>query len=170
MDLHLPHEPVRTWRDALVHRNNPGIGLFVELEAVVESVHHRDLVRGARENIRREIVANQQVIQEDIASIGEEAAHVDAGLKTMRSVRAHSRAEGQSIIFQWAYSDLSDAAWQTAGESGALGFIPYAEVQQDASLNPMQDQAVTPMQSLATRRLDLLPPMIADCSRTMPTH
>jgi hypothetical protein len=49
VDVHLPGS-IRTWKDFLLHLLTITIGLFIALtlEAAVESMHHRHLVREAR--------------------------------------------------------------------------------------------------------------------------
>lgn len=60
MDVHPPHQPVRGWKDFALHLLTITVGLFIALtlEAAVQSMHHRHLVRDARQNLRREIAAN----------------------------------------------------------------------------------------------------------------
>jgi hypothetical protein len=60
MDVHPPHQPIRSWKDFLLHLLTITIGLFIALtlEASIESIHHRHLVREAHRNLRQEIQAN----------------------------------------------------------------------------------------------------------------
>ena len=50
MDVQPPHQPVRGWKDFALHLLTITIGLFIalSLEAAVQSLHHRHLVRDAR--------------------------------------------------------------------------------------------------------------------------
>jgi hypothetical protein len=50
MDLHPPHQPIHTLKDFLLHLLTITVGLFIALtlEAAIESLHHRHLVRDAR--------------------------------------------------------------------------------------------------------------------------
>jgi hypothetical protein len=62
MDVHPPHQPIHTVKDFLLHLLTITVGLFIalSLEAAVESLHHRHLVRDARESLHREITVNHQ--------------------------------------------------------------------------------------------------------------
>ncbi len=141
MDVHPPHEPVHTWRDALVHLGIVTVGLFIalSLEAIVEYVHHRNLVHEARENIRTELQQNRQALGHDIAFMGQNAGRLDADLKTMRYLQKHTDAHNQSIQFELQYESLNDTAWHTARDTGALGYMPYKEVQKYAEAYAMQE-------------------------------
>ena len=140
------------------------IGLFIALmlEAGVEYLHHREIVRASRENIRHELEANHHNAQEDIKSLGRSGDKIKAGLATLRYVQAHRNAKGQSISFSVEFSDLSEAAWRTARDTGALGYMPLEEVQQYASLYGMQDTITQQVVPLLTRQAESLAPILAN--------
>ena len=163
MDVHPPQEPVHSWRDALTHVAIMTVGLFIALmlEGLVEYVHHRHLVTEARENIRQELEGNHEAIQKDIASVDKESDLAKHGLEAMRYMQAHSNAHGQSVSFQWSFAGLHDAAWRTARDSGALGYMPYKEVQADADVYGLQTTVSEQTVRLATRQAELLAPIIA---------
>jgi len=161
MDVHPPHEPVHSWRDALIHIALMTVGLFIALmlEGVVEYVHHRELVNEARENIHRELEGNQKALQGDIASVARAQNNVKAAVATLRFLKNHRDARGQSIGFAWTIGNLSDAAWSTARDTGALGYMPYAEVQSDASVYQLQAYVNTQILALTTRQSEALAPI-----------
>ena len=163
MDVHPPTEPVHSWRDALTHIAIMTVGLFIALmlEGFVEYVQHKHTVREARANIRQELEDNHKALQRDINSTDGEAARVKAGLATLRFMQTHPNAHGLSIEFQWSFSGLSDVAWRTARDTGALGHMPYSEVQTDAGLYRLQDVVSEQMASVATHQTDLLAPLYA---------
>ena len=163
MDVHPPHESIHTWRDALTHIAIMTVGLFIALmlEGLVEYGHHRSLVREARENIRQELEQNHKSVQENIAAVGKESALANKGLDAMRYMRLHPQAHGQSISFQWSISDLHDAAWRTARDSGALGYMPLKEVQADADVYGLQTTVSNEAATLLTRQAELLAPVLA---------
>lgn len=163
MDVHPPHEPVHTWRDALTHIAIMTVGLFIALmlESFVEYVHHRSLVREARENIYLELEQNQEALRKNIAEIDKESALANKGLDAMRYMRLHPQARGQSISFQWNVSALHDAAWRTARDSGALGYMPLKEVQADADVYGLQNTVSDEVSHLLVRQAELLAPVLA---------
>lgn len=163
MDVHPPHEPVHSWREALVHIAIMTVGLFIALmlEGVVEHVHHRELVRQARENIRREMEANHKAVQADIGYLGQNATKVQAGLSTLRFMQSHPDAHGQTVEYGMAFARLSDAGWRTARDSGALGYMPYDEVQRDAGVYGFQSTVTDQADQILAREAESLAPIIA---------
>ena len=162
MDVYPPHEPVHTWRDALAHLAIVTVGLFIALmlESLVEYVHHRELVKEARENIRSEIEQNRTDIGSNLASLDKEASLVKNGLTTMRYLQAHPHAHG-SITFNWVYAPLHDAAWHTARDTGALGYMPYKDVQGYTDLYGLQTTVSAQILGLVTREAEVVAPLMA---------
>ena len=161
MDVHPPHEPVHTWRDAFIHLGIVTVGLFIALtlEGIVEYVHHRDLVREARENIRQELQGNHRAIGENLASIDRQSAMIQDDLATLRAMEVDPRGH-HSLSFAFSFSTLDDAAWQSARDTGALGFMPYKEVQLDADLYQLQATANAQMTTIVRRGTDSFVPVV----------
>ncbi len=161
LDVHPPHEPIHGWRDFLLHILTITIGLLIALtlEAAVEAIHHRHIVAEARENIRLELQQNHEAIGKNIASVDQEADRVKAGIDTMRFMRVHPHAHA-SIAFQWNIETLHDAAWRSARDTGALGYMPYKEVQGYADLYGMQESMSQQLTNHITREVELLAPLM----------
>ena len=163
MEVHPPHEPVHSWRDALIHIGLMTIGLFIALmlEGVVEYLHHKELVHQARENIRRELEDNHKAATADVMYLSENAGKVKAGLEALRYARTHPDAHNLSVEFVMTFSDLSDTAWRTARDTGALGYMPYDEVQRDAGLYASQDRVSNQALGILQREAEALAPILA---------
>ncbi len=139
------------------------IGLFIalSLEGLVEYAHHKELVQQARENIRREIEDNHKAAQADLAHLKDNEAKVRAGLSTLHYMREHPEAHNQSISFTMDFSELSDAAWRTARDTGALGYMPYDEVQRYSGLYGLQASISGQAVQLLQRQAEALAPILA---------
>ena len=92
MDVHLPGS-IRTWKDFLLHLLTITIGLFIALtlEAAVESVHHRHLVREAHVNLRSEIEINHQFYAKnarELQKIDLGAARLETWMKALDDMYA----------------------------------------------------------------------------------
>lgn len=138
MDVSPPHHPVHHWRDALVHLGIVTAGLFIALmlESVVEWVHHRNIVREARENIRLEIRHNQAAASKDLNYVQASLANVEANIDTLQrlpTLRVAKHFHG-SLINRMDYDPMAESAWRTARDTGALGYMPYEEVQHYSDL------------------------------------
>ena len=164
MEVHPPHEPVHTWREALVHIGLMTVGLFIALmlEALVEYIHHKELVHGARENIRRELEDNHKAALKDEVFLQQSAEKIKAGLATLHLLQAQPNAQNQSIECSVEFSDLNDAAWRTARDSGALSYMPLDEVQAYAGVYGLQQTVSEQTRSLLTHQAEALAPVLAE--------
>ncbi|AEU34786.1 hypothetical protein [Granulicella mallensis] len=141
MDVHAPHQPVHTWRDFFTHLTIVTIGLFIALtlEAFVEYLHHRHLVHEARENIRQEIEHNHEAAQKDLVLLQRNVDSQEANIKAIHALMADPKNFHGSIDNSMNFDSLNDAAWRTARDTGALGFMPYDEVQRYSDLYMLED-------------------------------
>lgn len=164
MEVHPPHEPVHSWREALTHIGLMTVGLFIALmlEGLVEYTHHKHLVREARENIRRELEENHSAAQHNIQHLKDSAAKVQAGITTLHFMHSHPEAHGQQIEFTMSYEGLSDAAYRTARDTGALGYMSYDEVQRYAGLYAFQEEISTKATSILQHEAETIAPIIAE--------
>ncbi len=73
MEIHPPHQPVLTVKEALVHLGIVTIGILIalSLEGLVEWQHHRHLVAEARENIAEEIRDNSGELKHFLGSVAQ---------------------------------------------------------------------------------------------------
>jgi hypothetical protein len=163
MEIHPPHEPVHSWRDTLIHIGLMTVGVFIALllEGVVEHYHHRELVKQARENIRRELEENHKAAQENLQHLSDNAAKVKAGLDTLHFMRTHPNAHGQSITFTMEQQDLNDAAFRTARDTGAFGYMSYDEVQRYAGLYGFQEGVSNQARDILRQEAETIAPIIA---------
>ncbi len=162
MEVHPPHEPVHSWREALIHIGLMTIGLFIALmlEGLVEYLHHKHLVHEARENIRAELQHNHEAAQKDMADLDKESAHIQSGIDTLHFMHTHPKAHG-SISFAWSYVELSDAAWRSARDTGAMGYMPYETVKSFADLYGEQALLIERMRNLQFHEAEIIAPMAA---------
>jgi hypothetical protein len=88
MDVHPPHGPIRSWKDFTLHLLTITIGLLIALtlEAAVESMHHRHMVRDARANLRREIVENQRLYTENLHSLQSKLVQLERNIDQLREL------------------------------------------------------------------------------------
>lgn len=142
IDIHPPHESAHSWRDIFVHLATITVGLFIalSLEGCVEWQHHRHLVHEARVNIRSEIQDNLDSIRGALTAIHEQQKMVEADMVTFDTLQKNPHAHGVSINFHFSNTTLQHASWDTARETGALGYMPYGEVKSYSQLQDMQQE------------------------------
>jgi len=140
MDVHAPMEPIHTWRDIALHLGIVTVGLFIalSLEALVEHIHNRHLVAEARANIRQEIQNNHDAAQQDLGYLQQDIERTKRNIATVHKLIADQKHFHGTMDYTMEFNSPSDAAWTTARETGALGFIPYSEVQGYSDLYRVQ--------------------------------
>ena len=142
LDVHPPHEAVHGWRDFLLHILTIVIGLLIAigLEQTVEWAHHREIVRVARENIRREIVQNREASVQDQGYLQSDADRMKGNAGLARAFLTNKKAfEHASMSFTFTWNGFTDSAWRSARDSGALVYMPMEEVQRYDDLYRQQD-------------------------------
>jgi len=123
------------WRYILVELGIVTAGLFIALmlNGIVEWAHHKQTVRDARRNIRREIGENRKTVRKDLGEVRSTLARVQTNIATLQRMRAGRFSHG-SLNSAIAYAGLDDAAWQTARNTDAVAYMPYDEAQRYSDL------------------------------------
>jgi hypothetical protein len=126
VDVHLPGKSIRTLKDFLLHLLTITIGLFIALtlEAAVESMHHRHLVREARVNLRSEIDINHQFYAKNVRELQLNRIQLTHDLDQLRVLRGGKQLSDPKLSWTLNWNGYGDAAWKTAKESGA---VPYMD-------------------------------------------
>jgi hypothetical protein len=125
VDVHAPHGPIQTWKGFLVHLLTITIGLFIALtlEAAVESMHHRHLVRDARENLRREIEGNRALYAENVQNLQTNRTQLARDIEQLRDLRDGKKLGNPDLKWAWGWSSFRDAAWKGARDIGAIAYM-----------------------------------------------
>ncbi len=130
MDIHAPHQPVHTWRDFFTHIVIITIGLFIALmlEAGVEWVHHRHLLHQAESNLSVEFSENRSLLAKDEKKIEVSKLALAKNIQILTAAKNHQPVTG-SLSFDWYWSSMQNAAWDTARDTSALALMPYDHAQ-----------------------------------------
>jgi hypothetical protein len=141
VDVHPAHHAPRTWRDFFVHLVTITIGLFIALtlQAGVESLHHRHLVREARDNLRREIEINRKHYAENVQNIEKNRSQLAHDIDHLRDLRSGKPIEKNDLVWGWAWNGYIDASWKTARETGAVSYMSFDLINAYAQLYLQQD-------------------------------
>ena len=125
MDIHPPRQSIHTVKDFLLHLLTITVGLFIalSLEAAVESLHHRHLVRDARENLRREITANQQQYSMNAKWVAENREQLARNIELLRDLRKGKKLDPANLGWHWQWNSFSGVAWRAARDNGAVSYM-----------------------------------------------
>jgi aryl-alcohol dehydrogenase-like predicted oxidoreductase len=126
MDVHPPHQPIRNWKDFLLHLLTITIGLFIALtlEASIESIHHRHLVRDAHHNLRQEIQANHALYAQNLRDLMSNQNQLTRDIDQLRGLRDGKAPDHTVLNWSWTWISYAESAWNTARDSGA---VPYMD-------------------------------------------
>jgi hypothetical protein len=131
LDVHPPHERIRSWQDFLLHLATITVGLFIalSLEAMLEWFHHRHLVHEARATIQKEMIENRKLLADDLAEVVRDESRVKDDISVLAALRAGGKPEDASLHFTINWSDFEDSAWRTAQATGAVTYMDYETAQ-----------------------------------------
>ena len=145
MDVHPAHHAPRTWREFFLHLVTITIGLFIALtlQAGVESLHHRHLVREARENLRREIQINREHYAENVQTLEKDRRQLARDIDQLRDLRSGKPIEKNGLVWGWHWNGYIDASWKTARDTGAVSYMSFDLINAYAELYLQQDYVNT---------------------------
>jgi hypothetical protein len=142
MEIHAPEKPILTVKEATVHLLivTAGILIALSLEAVVEYVHHRTVVREAREIMRQEIEANRAELDNTLSYIKDtQLKQLTHGIDVMLALIAHETSDTRMMINDKP-ARLRSAGHATAELMGAFAYMDYREVSRWATVYDLQQE------------------------------
>jgi hypothetical protein len=142
IEVHAPHEPVHSWKDALIHIAIIVVGLLIAvgLDETVEYFHHLHQRHDLETALRAETERNKEVAEVNFAGYDEEMTwllglHEDilrmlatGGKANLPYRQPHFRsqfANGQK--FTSTGEVFATVVWDTAGEDNRLVLLPDEE-------------------------------------------
>ncbi len=140
MEIHAPHSPIHSWRDFFIHLATIAVGLMIALgfEDVAQSLHNRHLVAEARANLRREIAANHKLYAENVRQLQAARDLLAKDIDQLRDLRAGKGPQTLDLHWRFNWSGYSDAAWNTARDSGAIPFMQLDTIEEYSGLYMQQ--------------------------------
>jgi hypothetical protein len=144
MEIHAPHKPILSLREALVHLVIVTVGILIalSLEGVRQWVEHRSLAAEARENITREIRDNAKELNGFVKGIPRLDANLEHAREVLERIVPGKELKGESVSLTYSLATLSTASRATAEVTGAFGYMPYDEVKKYAEVYDLQGKFV----------------------------
>ena len=144
MDIEPPHGPIETWKDFFVHLCIITLGLLIALglEAMVEHIHERNLVREANANITSEMRDNQKHLESYLQSVTTHHADMEHILDYLEQMKQNVHAHGSAQI-SFSDTDLNTTSWKTAASTGALSYMSYPNVKRYEDVYDSQQEFET---------------------------
>lgn len=162
MEVHVPAHPVTSWREFFTHIAIVSVGLLIalSLESLVEWHHHRSLVHEARDNLQQEITENRAQLQQNLTDVRADMTRMTKNLQVLAALRTTGKVpDNERLQYSLDWSRLSDTAWTTSRDTGALGFMDYGEVQCFAGIYAQQQIINTQAMDLFQRQSQAISPV-----------
>jgi hypothetical protein len=140
LDVHAPHESVRTWKDFLIHIAAIAVGLLIALglEQTVEYFHHRHQVSETREALRVEREQNHLRLADQLTEFRVRVPIIQTNLAVFHYLHLHPGTAEKELPgkVNWHNfgSPFIDYVWQTAQQTGVTAFIAQGEVRRNSEL------------------------------------
>jgi hypothetical protein len=115
-----------------------GILIALGFDGLVQWWHHHQLAREARANIVSELRENQQELAKEIQALqnvdkqGQELVALVHQLEVNRKTPVHQAS------YSFTMAELHATSWNTASTTGALSYMPYAEVKKYTQVYDLQ--------------------------------
>jgi hypothetical protein len=157
MDIHAPNGPVTTWREIFTHLGIVTVGILIALglEGTAEWVHHRHLVKEARENLTSEIRDNRAELEKSLSDLPGSEKKVREIIDRIDGIEG-SKDKNDSMEIRYSFDDanLTDSSWTTAQSTGALSYMTYGEVKKYSEVYDLQREYVELQKDLIQRIID----------------
>jgi hypothetical protein len=140
LDVHAPHEVVRTWKDFSIHIAAIAVGLLIAigLEQTVEYFHHRHQVAETRESLRVEREQNHLRLADQTTEFRVRVPVIQTNLAVFHYLRLHPGVAEKELPGKVNWHNLDspfiDYVWQTAQQTGVTAFMAQGEVRRNAEL------------------------------------
>jgi hypothetical protein len=140
LDVHAPHEAVRTWKDFCIHIAAIAVGLLIALalEQTVEYFHHRHQVAETRGALRVEREQNHLRLADQLAEFRVRVPIIQANLAVFHYLHSHPGTAEKDLPGKVNWHNLGtpfiDYVWQTAQQSGVTAFMDPGEVRHTSEL------------------------------------
>jgi hypothetical protein len=144
LEIHAPEKPILTIKEAAVHLLivTAGILIALSLEGTVEYMHHRTVVREAREIMKSEIEANQKDLNVTMDRIALQKDGLVKGIQIFSAMAKGDKPkiEGLRWMLNYRTAELHFAGHSTAELMGAFAYMDYKEVNRYAAIYDAQER------------------------------
>ncbi len=131
VEIHAPHEPVHSLKDAAIHILIVTIGILIALglEGIRETIHDHGLVREARDSFREELTENKKKIAAEIENVEKTRTVIEAILSDLPELRKHpDQLQTRLTAIRPSMYILQNTSWDAALSAGALAHMGTSEV------------------------------------------
>jgi hypothetical protein len=157
MDIHPPHEPVRSIKDFLYHMLTIVLGILIALsfEGLVEWSRHRSLVNDTRDFLTREISDNKARLKNGLARVPDAENRLRLAIQLAQARQSKREAPPVRLDLSFGLLALSSTNWNEAQASGALSLMDPVEVQRYTRIYVVQEHFLNMQDNTLGKWLEL---------------
>ena len=140
MDIHPPKKPIHSLKDFLRELVIIIAGILIALsfDGLVAWRHHRNLAHEATANIITEVRENQKELANELKDLDKMQQQSQALIELVHSLQANRRTPVHQFQLIWTFAELHATSWDTAARTGAVSYMPYAEVKRFTEVCDLQ--------------------------------
>ena len=129
MDIHPPEHPIRSVRDFLVHifTITCGIVIALALESWMSLRADREIAGAARQEFRSELSRNLDKLTHQTTTMPKEFAKLQAMIAYADAKLHDHKVPPPASLNERSFADLTNAAWESALATQAIGKLSFAE-------------------------------------------
>lgn len=140
MEIHPPKKPFHSLKEFLRELIIIIAGILIALsfDGLVAWRHHRNLAHEASANIITEVRENQKELNTELKDLDRMQQQSEALIEMVHKVELNRNAQVHQFQLVWSFAELHATSWDTAARTGALSYMPYAEVKRYTEVYDLQ--------------------------------
>lgn len=141
MEIHPPHRPITSIKEFLreLLTITAGILIALSLEGMLEWNHHREMVHEARANIVSELRENQKELAKEQQDLQKMQNDVLGLIGLVHKLEENRKTPVNQFNYIWSVAELHSTSWHAASTTGAIAYMPYAEVKRYTEMYDLQN-------------------------------
>jgi hypothetical protein len=140
MEIHPPKKPIHSLKEFLreLVTVTAGILIALSLDGLVAWRHHRNLAQEASANIVSEVRENQKELGNELKDLDKMQRQSQVLIEIVHKLQSSRNAPVHEFQLIWSFAELHATSWDTAARTGALSYMPYAEVKRYTEVYDLQ--------------------------------
>jgi len=144
MEIHPPHA-IRSVKDFLLQLLTITVGILIALtlDGLLGWIHDHRLVHEAEANLTTEVRENQAALSKGMQGLRTSEQQLTGMLALVHQLQQNRATPLKNATFSWTLTELHGTSWSTAGATGAIAHMEYAEVKRYTRVYDLQQQFMT---------------------------
>jgi hypothetical protein len=157
MEIHPPKKPFHSLREFLRELVTIIAGILIALsfDGLLAWRHHSNLAHEASANIITEVRENQKELSNEEKDLAKMQQQSQTLIEMVHKVESNRNTRVHEFQLVWSFAELHATSWDTAARTGALSYMPYAEVKRYSEIYDLQRSFVDLQQRGLASALDV---------------